>query len=529
MMSRIVRQICLLGVAGALLVSTTAVAHAQSVDGDADDSQAPTAAELRQKVEHLKQRLKQEREAASDATKRREQALKQARDKRDALANDLLELEAKRQTLTQRRDALGKELEQRRAQADALRSQITATRRAAGELTERLGIYLRQLPGHADLATRMNTWRDRLARSKNDASTAATQPAHADAVANLLRAVDRLHAQATRVSVREVELWTARQRRETVALLSAGHQWFAYHVPNTDRVGVALGAPADVQGYRWTEQVTGQTAQQIRGAIAQANADEAGITLLPTDVTDRLKVEALTRQQTLADTLREGGAIMLPLAVVTVLALILILERVWILYVRNGRSSRAASRVLAACRRGEFDQAASIATSARGTVSRTLIACLRRRDQGQHAMEDSIQEQLMHETPRLSRFLGGIAVLASVAPLLGLLGTVTGIIDTFGVIRSFGNAEPGLMAGGISEALVTTASGLVIAIPVLLIHSVLRGRVDRIIADAEKQSATLLNLLSHDDASRSVTQNTNASSTAPALNTAAPTKEEGAP
>ena len=112
-------------------------------------------------------------------------------------------------------------------------------------------------------------------------------------------------------------------------------------------------------------------------------------------------------------------------------------------------------------------------------------------------MEDAIQEQLLHEMPKLQRFLGGIAILAAVAPLLGLLGTVTGIIRTFGVIQSFGNANPSLMAGGISEALITTAAGLIIAIPLLLAHSLLKGRVQTILSDAEKHAATLLNTLTY--------------------------------
>jgi biopolymer transport protein ExbB len=113
-------------------------------------------------------------------------------------------------------------------------------------------------------------------------------------------------------------------------------------------------------------------------------------------------------------------------------------------------------------------------------------------------MEDSIQEQLLQEMPRLNRFSGGIAILAAVAPLLGLLGTVTGIIQTFGVIRAFGNANPNLMAGGISEALITTVAGLSIAIPLIIAHSLLRGRADLILADAERHAAAMLAMLAHD-------------------------------
>jgi biopolymer transport protein ExbB len=110
-------------------------------------------------------------------------------------------------------------------------------------------------------------------------------------------------------------------------------------------------------------------------------------------------------------------------------------------------------------------------------------------------MEDAVQEAVLHELPRLERFLPTIAILASVAPLLGLLGTVTGMILTFEMIATLGSGNPRIMAGGISQALITTASGLVVAIPILLTHSFLAARVDRLIADMERFAAMLLNLL----------------------------------
>lgn len=103
----------------------------------------------------------------------------------------------------------------------------------------------------------------------------------------------------------------------------------------------------------------------------------------------------------------------------------------------------------------------------------------------------------MHELPRLEHFLSTIGVLAAVAPLLGLLGTVTGMINTFHMITIFGNSSPGLMAGGISQALITTATGLVIAIPVLLAHNYLSTKADGIICDIERYAATVFNALAN--------------------------------
>jgi biopolymer transport protein ExbB len=88
-----------------------------------------------------------------------------------------------------------------------------------------------------------------------------------------------------------------------------------------------------------------------------------------------------------------------------------------------------------------------------------------------------------------------LAVLGAVAPLLGLLGTVTGMIETFRIITVHGTGDPKLMSGGISEALVTTELGLAVAIPVMLLHTVLSRRVDHVIGDMEKQAVHMTNIL----------------------------------
>jgi len=140
------------------------------------------------------------------------------------------------------------------------------------------------------------------------------------------------------------------------------------------------------------------------------------------------------------------------MAAVAILALLVIIERAWWLYLRNADRTPLIRHGLAACGEKNYEEAERSLGKVDGVIPRTLAACLRRREQGARAMEDGIQEQLLHELPRLRRFLAGLAILAAVAPLLGLLGTVTGIIQTFGVIRAFGNANPGLMAGGMRRS-----------------------------------------------------------------------------
>ena len=112
------------------------------------------------------------------------------------------------------------------------------------------------------------------------------------------------------------------------------------------------------------------------------------------------------------------------------------------------------------------------------------------------AMENALQEAILREVPPMERFLSTLGMLAAIAPLLGLLGTVTGMIDTFHVITQHGTGDPRMMSGGISEALVTTMLGLSVAIPIMLAHTLLNRAVDKHIGQMEEKAVALINIVS---------------------------------
>jgi biopolymer transport protein ExbB len=107
-------------------------------------------------------------------------------------------------------------------------------------------------------------------------------------------------------------------------------------------------------------------------------------------------------------------------------------------------------------------------------------------------LELKMGEAIIKEAPKLSRGLLFLKIIAVVAPLMGLLGTVTGMINTFQAITLFGTGDPKLMAGGISQALVTTVLGLTVAIPTVLLHTVVTGRSRRIVHVLEEQGAGIV-------------------------------------
>ncbi|RLB10249.1 MAG: biopolymer transporter ExbB, partial [Deltaproteobacteria bacterium] len=131
----------------------------------------------------------------------------------------------------------------------------------------------------------------------------------------------------------------------------------------------------------------------------------------------------------------------------------------------------------------------------KGPVHNILMNGLKNRHQERETLESVMQESILKELPRLERFLPALNTLAAIAPLLGLLGTVTGMISTFHVITLYGTGDPRMMSGGISEALVTTELGLAVAIPVMLMHAFLRRRVEHIVGDMEEKAVALVNII----------------------------------
>ena len=286
----------------------------------------------------------------------------------------------------------------------------------------------------------------------------------------------------------------AQGRRQRARLLRVGQNLFAYHIDGASRTAVAISDPYQEGGFRWYEDLSEDMQQDIIHAINQAENRE-GIYALPVDVTGTMTAATDLSGKSLEGRFRAGGIVMFPLAVVALWLAVLIVERLFILLRESRHSLQFCERILGLCGDGDFEQAEQLASKRKGIVSRILRVCLANRHQPPSVLDDAIQEAFLHELPRLERFLPSIRMLSSVAPMLGLLGTVTGIIATFDMITVVGGGKPRLLAGGISEALITTATGLSIAIPGLLAHSFLSSRIEGLIADAERFAASLSNVL----------------------------------
>lgn len=217
---------------------------------------------------------------------------------------------------------------------------------------------------------------------------------------------------------------------------------------------------------------------------------------VPMDITRGGALSQLTHELSLRQQVLKGGPIVWPILAILAVGLALVFERIVFLLrkqmdadgLTRRMASMAAEQDWAACQK-------ACAQHAGKPVARVMAAgldcCLMPRE----AMENALQEAILREVPPMERFLSTLGMLAAIAPLLGLLGTVTGMIDTFHVITRSGTGDPRMMSGGISEALVTTMLGLSVAIPIMLAHTLLNRAVDKRIGQMEEKALALINII----------------------------------
>jgi biopolymer transport protein ExbB len=193
----------------------------------------------------------------------------------------------------------------------------------------------------------------------------------------------------------------------------------------------------------------------------------------------------------------DGGWMMYPILLSSLVGLGVILAKGWTLWQAHAGSRRLLATVREAAREGRLDEALDLASRGRGPTATILTAGLRRIRSGNLAegeLEQAVATTTAIEVSFLERGLVVLATVAHVAPLMGFLGTVAGMIIAFGAIQVAGDVDPALVAGGIKVALLTTAAGLLIAIPVNVAHNFFVTRIDQLIVDMDEGAQTVLGL-----------------------------------
>ena len=192
---------------------------------------------------------------------------------------------------------------------------------------------------------------------------------------------------------------------------------------------------------------------------------------------------------------KAGGFLMWPILLCSIISLAIIAERFWSLRKNRLLPKHLVAQVWQWEKVGHLDSK-RISDLRRGSpLGRILAAGLVNRKHSREVMKESIEEVGRHVAHNLTRFLNTLGTIASISPLLGLLGTVIGMIKVFAVITAHGVGDPGILAEGISEALVTTAAGLSVAIPTLMFHRFFSGKVDELVLAMEIESLKMVEVM----------------------------------
>lgn len=192
---------------------------------------------------------------------------------------------------------------------------------------------------------------------------------------------------------------------------------------------------------------------------------------------------------------KSGGWVMVPILLCSVVAVAIIAERLWALRKHRICPRNLVDQIWQWAKSGHMDITHISSLRANSPLGRILAAGLMNRHHSREVMKESIEEAGRHVVLDLERYLNTLGTIASTTPLLGLLGTVLGMIKVMTVASTVGIGNPSDLAGGLSEALVTTAAGLIVAIPSVMFYRHFQRRVDELVASMEQEALKMVEIL----------------------------------
>ncbi|MCP4650732.1 MAG: MotA/TolQ/ExbB proton channel family protein [PVC group bacterium] len=199
------------------------------------------------------------------------------------------------------------------------------------------------------------------------------------------------------------------------------------------------------------------------------------------------------------DIINKGGPVIIPILLCSIFALAIIMERVLNLYHSKIDTNKFMDEITTALKRNRINEALDICEQTQGPIARILKSGISRHDRSRQEIREAIEDAGLREVPALEKNLSALATIAHVSPLLGLLGTVTGMVSTFQIIQqkavSMHPVDPSVLAQGIWEALITTVAGLIVAIPCFIAYNFLVAKVQSLIVEMEFSATDLVNIL----------------------------------
>jgi len=199
----------------------------------------------------------------------------------------------------------------------------------------------------------------------------------------------------------------------------------------------------------------------------------------------------------------KGGFLMYPIFICSLIAMTIFFERMFYLKSIKTKSKKYVLRVKNLVKKGSIELAISACRKSTTPISKLMLAGLMKFGRGRDEMKVAVEDRAKQEIPILERNLATLSTIGNITPLLGLLGTVFGMVKAFNVIAIVGVGNPVALAGGISVALLTTAFGLSVAIPTVVVYNYLSHRVDELIREMEVNCVELIDLLTYQETNSS--------------------------
>lgn len=430
--------------------------------------------------------------AASSAQKDLESSLRELAALRERIAAEKIpmakkvaDLEAELARLRAEQESIGRTVDTRNLDFTTLQTEVKARQDEVAYLSNLIGEYVRNFETRIDIAE-LQRYRDalergRLAQENSALSTAESFEMQTDVVE---LSVDRLLDLVGGTTFPGDAVGPeGKVRAVTFGLIGPVTVYAAEDGSSAGTAEQRLGSLEP----NMVPVATPDLAASVSGLLA------AGRGTLPFDPSlgNARKVEET--KETLVEHIAKGGPVMVPILLMAAAALVVALLK-WVQLVRvRIPSARTVEGLLDAVRRGDREKAASLAEKIPGPVGNMIRSGIERIGEPKELVEEVMFESMLETRLRLQGFLPFIALSASAAPLLGLLGTVTGMISTFKLITVFGSGDAKTLSSGISEALITTEFGLIVAIPSLLIYAYLSRKSRAVVDGMEKTAVALLN------------------------------------
>jgi biopolymer transport protein ExbB len=425
------------------------------------------------------------------------------------LADAVRELNELRETISAEKIPLSRRLSELEAELSAVREELKRTTRTADTRTQDVFNLQNEIKSRREEATYLSNLLNEYVRSFESRLHVAELHRYEQALEAATLALENTNLSEAQVYAAQIELLTASLERLHDALGGTRFEGTAVGPDGlVDEGTFVVVGPAAV--FRPSDGGDVGTAEQRLGSLEPAEllfadpADSAaalavlrdGEGLLPLDPTlgNAHKIEAT--RETFVEHVKKGGAVMYPIFGMAGIAFLIALYT-FVSFLFLGRPSKKKVRaLLAAVDRDDEEAAAQQAAGIRGPVGRMLAAGVAHLNEPRELIEEVMFETVLTTRLKLQRMLPFIAICAASAPLLGLLGTVTGIINTFRMITVFGSGDVKALSGGISEALITTKFGLIVAIPSLLLHAFLSRKARSVVAQMETSALAFVNQVS---------------------------------